>query len=398
MFKKIFKFLRGYVIIEIVGKNKERFLNMCLCRRIEIFDPTPRNGTICAEVYASDFAKLRPLARKSGIKVGIVSKHSARRFLLSRKNRVALPVFVCILAVYCALVSNYIWCVEIDGIKTADAESVEQILRDKGVYVGARKSGIDDLSEIKNALIFSDNKINWAWLYIEGAKARLAVQESVMPPAVADKTTPTDIIAACDGFVREATVKRGERHVSEGMVVSKGQALVSGKVAVFADGTEERYSYVNSEARIIADTVRYAKGTFGAKKTISQKTGQKKTRVGLEIFGKEFFPFGKPESAFSKSETARETYDLTLPHFGYGGIGLCVVTAYEINEISYTMNEYDILKDAREKLEEEIAKSLPHNAKRLSQSVSYKKNGDLYEVVLRMRLRENIGIKIPTEE
>lgn len=398
MFKKIFKFVKGYVIIEITGKNKERFLNLCLNDGIEIGTAEYRENAIVVSLSAADFMRMRSDAKQSGVKIKIISKHSVKKFALSRKNRIALPIFLIILGIYYVLVQNFIWCVEIDGIKTADSGAVAEILRDKGVYPGAPKSGIEDLSGIKNAIIFSENKINWAWLYVEGAKARLAVQEAVMPPGISDKRVPTDIIAACDGYVREATVKRGERRVVANTTVTKGQVLISGKVAVFGAGEEERYSYVNSEGKITADTVRYARGTFGAKKKLGIKTGRVKKRLGFEFFGKEFFPFGKPENAFVKSETVRKNYDLTLPFIGYAGCGICLCEVYEINEISYTMNKDEVLADAREKLEEEICKGFPHNARRLSQSLSYSESDGKYDVVLRMSLRENIGMKIPIEE
>ena len=43
MLKKIFKFPSGYVIIEIVGKNKEKFINMCLANNFLIWDVLPSN-------------------------------------------------------------------------------------------------------------------------------------------------------------------------------------------------------------------------------------------------------------------------------------------------------------------------------------------------------------------
>ena len=120
---------------------------------------------------------------------------------------------------------------EINGTYDADPAEIEAVLREHGVYVGAPKKGIDDLSEIKNDAVHRIDGINWAWLYIEGAKARFEVQEITPAPEVADLETPTDIIAACDGVVRSAVVKRGERHVNSNMTVTAGQKLVSGKVA-----------------------------------------------------------------------------------------------------------------------------------------------------------------------
>ncbi|MBQ3125238.1 MAG: sporulation protein YqfD [Clostridia bacterium] len=398
MFKKIFKFQSGYVIIEIVGKNKERFVNMCLTNGFRIWDVTPAKNGLVMKIRNADFLKIRRLVRKCKVRIKILEKYGAGVFVKKHRYRVMVPVTGLLVCIYFLIVPQYIWCVEIEGAKNADTEKIEKILLDKGVYIGARKKNIADLGEIKNAVIFGDEEVNWAWLYLEGAKARLVVQERTPPPAVYDKTTPTTLIAGHDGFVRVAEVRRGERRVVAGDTVSKGDVLVSGKVAVFHEGYPEKYSYVNSDARIIADTVHTKTGEFSAKETLRIRTGQKKRRVSFQLFGKEYTPFGSADEAFPECDVITRNYDATVPIFGYLGFGMSIHDVYEIKEHKNVLTEDEVLARAKEKLEERICKEVGTEAQKTEEKLTYSVDGDTYTVTLRINFRENIGIKIPQEE
>ncbi len=398
MFKKIFKFLAGYVIIEAVGKNKERFLNMCLSNGFKVWDAYPSDTGLVLSMKNADFLKIRRLVRKCHVHIRIIEKHGRGEFLKMYKHRYGFLVSGVLVCIYFVFVPQYIWCVEIIGAKNADVKNIEKILCDMGVYVGAKKSKIADLGEIKNAIIFGDEEVNWAWLYMDGAKARLVLQERTPPPEVNDKTTPTDIIAAVDGFVRTAEVKRGERHVNSGDTVTKGQTLVSGKVAVFHEGYDEKYSYVHSRAKIIADTVRTETDEFTKREILRIRTGNRKKRISVQLFGKEFHIGSRAEEVFPDCEVDTVNYDARLPLVGYLGFGFSVHTAHEVKETENQLTEEEVLLRAKEKLRERIAKKLGTGAVMTEEELTYSTDGDRYTVRLNMRLRENIGINIPCKE
>lgn len=396
MLKKIFDFMTEYVIMEVIGKNKERFLNMCLYKGIKIRDCMPCENGLKLTMPRKEFKKIRSAVRKSGVKVHIIEKCGRRSFVRNNRKRVGFLIAGVVIIVLSIISTQFIWCVELDGIKRADREEVIEILHNSGVYVGARKNKIADLGEIKKDLIATDD-INWAWLYIEGAKARLAIQETVPKPDVVDKTTPTDIIALCDGYITEATVKRGERRVNKGMTVSKGEVLISGKVPVFVEGEEERYSYVNADGIFYADTIRKETGKFSEKETVRIQTGNKKRRLSFEILGRELCLSCGFDKIYDNYDVESVKYDLNLPFYGYTGISMTKNAIYEINEIQNTVTEGEILSRAKEILEERIMKGVGTGAVRTNENITYTKSGDTYTVTLTMYLRENIGIEIPRE-
>ena len=398
MFKKIFKFLEGYVIIEVTGKNKEKFINMCLDQGIWIISITPKDKSLKMSVLRRDFCRMRHIVRKCAVRVRITEKHGSGEFYKKYRRRYGLFIIGLVVIIGLVLFPKYIWCIQIEGAKTADISAITQILADMGVYIGAKKSGISDLGDIKGAIVSKNPDVNWAWLYIDGAKARLVIQEAVMPPYVKDKTTPQSIIAGCDGYIKAVRVRRGQKLVSEGMSVAKGDMLVSGKVAVFREGDAEKYSYVNSDAEIIADTLRCARGTFSNIETLRIKTGRSKKKFSIEAWGREIdIPFiGKND--FKDCDINTQNYDLNLPLVGYSGLTLNISTVYEVNEIEHTITEAEVIERAKHHLEEDICKRLGVGAVKTQENITYSKNGDKYTVLLKMNFTENIGIKIPQEE
>lgn len=393
MLKKIFKFIKGYVIIEVTGKNKERFINMCLNNFLDISDVIPCGDGLVLKTDRSGFLSMRRLAKKSGVRVRILEKRGVKYTLRRYHRRYGFFAAGAAVSVFLFLLPQYVLQVEIDGAYNADENEIRAVLREHGVYTGAKKSGIDDLSEIKNAVVFGIDGISWAWLYDEGARMRLEIQESVPKPKVRDKTVPTDVIAAYDGVVTRADIYRGERRVGAGNTVAAGDTLVSGKVAVFPEGAEEKYIYVHSSARIIADTVRMESGRFSGTETLRIATGRARTYLTLHVFGRDidlYRGFG-----FEDCDLHKSRYDIDIPVIGYSGLSATLTTAREVKTVERDLTDDEVLERAAEELEERICKRLGAGAVRESEELAYDKNGDTYDVELRMHLKENIGIEVP---
>lgn len=398
MFKKIFKFIIGYVIIEVTGLNKERFVGMCLHNGFKISDVEPLENGFKLTIIRRDFYRIRRIVRKCKVRVRILEVHS----LKSRKKRYgkrygffAAAFLVCI---FFLTAPHYIWCVQIDGEYDADDKAIREILKIHGVYKGARKSQIGDLSDIKDDIVLNIDCVNWAWLYVEGTKARLQIQEASKPPQVVDTTKPSDIIAGYGGYITKADVKRGERHVNKGDVVSPGDVLVSGKTAVFNEWQPEKYIYVHSEAEIKAETIRMESGSFSRKQKLKIKTGRIKRRIAFMAFGK-YVPLYKDLSGnFEEYETEENKKVLMLPIWGNTGCSAILYNVYEMVCVENKLSEREVLETAKEVLEERICKKLGIGAEKLSEKMTYKSHGDIYDVELRVHFKENIGIEVPIEE
>ena len=68
MFKFIWNYFKGYVIIKITGFSIERFLNLCLNKNIYISKLEEVNDGVICRVFIKDFRQLKIISKKTGCK------------------------------------------------------------------------------------------------------------------------------------------------------------------------------------------------------------------------------------------------------------------------------------------------------------------------------------------
>ena len=286
MLNKFFKFLRGYVIISVSGKKTERFLNICTRRGMRVYKAEPSENGITIKIASADFIKIRDIARKCRVRVKIKEKHSASHTLRLYRSRYAFVIAATVCAFLCVLSTRFIWLVEINGADEDNIDSITATLDEMGVKRGGIKSRLPDGMEMKSRILNGTDNVAWAWVYIEGAKARVEIYEKIMPPAVIDKSVPCDILASCGGVIKSMTVKNGEERVKEGDAVNAGDVLVSGNVSAYREGAEENYIKVHAMADIYAYTTHTASDDFKLYYETRTPTGRYRRHIVLDWFGK----------------------------------------------------------------------------------------------------------------
>lgn len=396
MFNKFFKFLKGYVIIKIYGKETERFINICIRRGINIGRiKNCRDGTFETSLPKSEFYLLKPIAYKTHTRVKILKKFGLYNIAVRYGSRYVLFLGVILGAAFVYTASRFIWTVEINGAELSDCESIYAALEESGVYPGALKRNIADGERIKENILSKNENAVWAWVYIEGAKARVEIYEKIIPPEVIDRDLPCDITAACDGYIKKAIVKNGRKLCREGDTVSAGDVLISGRVPVFKEGEEERYINVHAIGTIEAYTEHKASGTYGVYYEAKQYTGKRKRCLRLELFGKSFKLFGN-ENAFEVYDKAEKRYELKLPYIGYAGINISS-TVYEEYEARYEPISLETALDfAKNDLEEKISRELLYDSRLIDTRFDYAYiDSRTIKAELTMNFTEKIGTETP---
>ena len=393
MFNKFFKFLKGYVIIEIYGSNAERFINICVKRNIRLYYLKYRSdGKIESCVDKSSFALLRPVALKTKTRVHIKKKKGLFDVYRRYGGRYALITGALMCILFFFISSQFIWAVEINGIENADYEAVVNSLEKCGIYTGARKKNADAAADIKKRILRENENISWAWVYIEGSKARVEIYEKIIPPQIFDRSLPCDIVAAYDGCIKNIVLKNGHCEFKAGDAVSAGETIISGKVPVFREGEEEKYMYVHSAGTIEAYTSHSAKGRYATYYKTDIPTGRRKRRHTLELFGKEYKLFFDRDTGYDDYNIKEARYDLNIPVWGYSGISWKCDTIQEINTQYEQLSIEAVLDFAESELEEKISKELVYDASLLERELKYNYVDDeTVEVELIMDFIEKIG-------
>ena len=86
MLERLVRYIRGYLMIHVTGSFAERFLNGCSHHKIRLWNLKPVPGGYEMNITISGFRKLKPIIRKTGIKVVII-KRSGLPFLLFRYRK-----------------------------------------------------------------------------------------------------------------------------------------------------------------------------------------------------------------------------------------------------------------------------------------------------------------------
>lgn len=392
MLNSLFKFLQGYVIIKVYGRHAERFINICIRRRVGVRNiQRAADGSVTMRMRKSDFKKLRPIAYKTHTRVHIVNKRGFFDLRRRYKSRYGLIAGAILCAAFLTLAPGFIWTVDISGNEDVKTEAVEQSLRGLGIYRGALKSRIPDGFAVKHRLLEENKGLIWAWVYINGTAADVRVYEKTLPPAVVESDKPCDIVAACDAYVESVRVLRGEGRVKSASVVQAGETVVSGKVSAYREGDPENYLYVHAQAEIRAYTERTKSGTYALEYEHRIPTGRSRRKVYLDLFGKRI-------NLYRDEECGYESYDEEEFFHDFMGIA---VGGSKYNEVVVEYEPMSIdgaLQLAKEDLEEKIAAELCKNAELTQEDLQYERISDKeIKVKLTMSFIEDIGVEVPCE-
>lgn len=249
MLLQLIRFFRGFVTFKIIGSFPERFINLSLKNGIGIFDAEPKDGTLYASMVISDYRLIRPIARRSGVKLRITKRHGLPFIAYRFKARWGIAAGVALFLIISLVMQNFVWTVELNGVETLSETSLLNSLREAGFAVGKFKGSLD-LHKIERQIQLEYEKIGWMSINLIGTHAEIEIKEKAMVPENEYSSEYSNIKSSADGIILSTNVRRGTAEVTVGSAVSEGQLLVSG---MYENALEELH-FVDADAEIIAQT------------------------------------------------------------------------------------------------------------------------------------------------
>lgn len=238
MLEQLFYYLQGYLILELCGDSKERFINLCKNREIEIIHIFVINSTWFCKIKCCDYKEIRTLLKKTGCRISIQKKCGLPfdiRKLKKRKGLIAGSILFILIMLQC---SSRIWHISVEGGFIHTREQMLQVLQQElGVYGGV-PAKLVDCFEIEKRLRLDYNEIGWISVEKKGCRVCVCLNESTMPKKSETQSMPCHIIAEQDGIVQKMEVKTGIPKVKTGDAVKKGDILISGIVPIVGDFDE----------------------------------------------------------------------------------------------------------------------------------------------------------------
>ncbi len=225
---RLIRYIRGYVRFVIWGLSPENLVNLATRAKVLIWGVSPTDEGYEGSVFASDYKKLRPLAKQEKVRIRIKQKVGVPFTVWRYRRRWGLAVGFLLMAVVFLYMSGGVWRINVEGNEAVSTTQILDVLSEAEVTVGVRKSQLDS-RELERTLLLSDHRISWVAVNIIGTDINVEIRERIMPPEIIDLDKfPCNIVATHTGQVKSMDVYEGQPVVMEGEGVKAGDLLVSG--------------------------------------------------------------------------------------------------------------------------------------------------------------------------
>lgn len=220
------RFLCGTVTFEALGGYPERFLNEAAVREIAVWDTARRGAALYGECRAAEYRELRPVAKKSGVRLRLKKRRGLPFLLRPFRLRWGIAAGAVAAVVVLQLLSSRVWVITVQGNQTLPDEEILQVIAPLGVTVGADFKRVD-IAAVQLTALEQLPKLGWLTVNQSGSTVEVLVREKDDSVKTEDNT-PANIVADADGIVRSVTVTGGQAMVKAGDAVRKGDLVISG--------------------------------------------------------------------------------------------------------------------------------------------------------------------------
>lgn len=238
----------GFVNIEIEGYFVERFINICISKKILLWNIKRDKSTIAhMNIGVKDFRKAIKIAKETKCRIRINKKIGVPFILHKYRKR---KIFLYILVLMCILVfvlSNFVWNIQIEGNNNITREEIVSNLEEEGLKIGVLKNKIDT-KKIISAIRLKRNDLAWVGIEIKGTNAIVKIVEADKKPDIIDEEDFCNIVATKPGIVVKVNAINGTPLVKEGDTIKEGSTLIGG----WLEGKYTGIRYVHANGSVKA--------------------------------------------------------------------------------------------------------------------------------------------------
>ncbi len=351
IFKWLYLFLNGYVNITVEGFFVERFINICISKKIILQELHRQKSTILkAKITKSDFKKIRHIARKTKCRVHIDKKVGIPFLMNQYRKRKVFAIAIGVMAIFLFMATRFIWNIEVEGLHTIPEEEILAIVREYGIDIGKLKNQLET-EKVTNAIRMERDDISWIGITIKGTNAIVTVEEATEKPKVIDTTQVCNIISDKDAIISKMIVQNGTARVAVGDTVKPGDILVEG----IMEGTYTGMRQVHAEADIYGKIYYEKEKKESLIQEIEVLTGneEKKSEIYIHNFK---INFHKGVSKFKNYDTIKSYKKIKLFSNYYIPIEMVKITYKEFQKEYKTFTEEELQAKIEEELTKEIEK------------------------------------------
>ncbi len=276
--------LGGCLRLRLTGSTPERFFNLCRANRITVWNLQCAGGRYEFCVGLKDFYRIRPYARKAGVRVRIAGRLGLPFFLQRNRKRAWYAGGVLVFFAILFVMSRFLWAISISGNFTITEDTFLHYLDDRDIRYGTFKHRVD-CDALEEEIRSSFPEIIWVSARISGTQLKIRVKENDgVPVREKGDTEPSHLVADMPGTITRMIVRQGKPQVRIGDQVEAGQLLVSGIVPIYDDSqTLVKENLVRADADIYARTSLEYQEQIPKYRQVRSYSGNVRHGIGLRI-------------------------------------------------------------------------------------------------------------------
>ena len=385
-FKILIYYILGYVNISVEGYFIERFINICISKRILLWNlKRKKSSFLYVNISMKEFKKIKQIAKITKCRVKIEKKKGLPFLLHKYKKRKLFLIALITIIIFIFGLSNFVWNIEVIGNETIQSEEIIKQVNENGLKVGMLKYKIDT-KELINTIRLHRDDIAWIGVHMKGTNVTIEIVEADKKPEIIDENEYCNIVSNKEGIITKINVQNGTALVKEGDIVKNGNILVGGWLEGKYTGTR----YVHAKADIQAKVWYSKKEKMSLIQEVKEETGNKKSTYGININNLRInFPKSIPN--FENYDTINENKKLKIFSNFYFPIEFCKTTYKEVEKRTITLTPEETKKILQEKLEEELKKEISNVENIVNTQINCKEEEGTLTLELIYEVIENIG-------
>ncbi|MTI49409.1 sporulation protein YqfD [Sporosalibacterium faouarense] len=386
---RLWNYFRGYVIIRVEGLTLEKFINLAIARNIYLWDIVRSDyTTLEAKVSIKGFKALKPVVKRVGCRINIITKNGYPFFIHKFKYRKMFAFGFVVAVSILFFLTSFIWSIDIQGNERISKEEILNKLEVMGIDFGTFKRKID-VDVIKKGLLTNIESLSFARVEIKGTKLLVEIKESDLKPDQENRDYPCHIIAKKKAVIEKIIAKNGKSIVEKGDIVKEGQILISG---IIDDERLENPLLVHSEGEVLAKTWYNKVLKEPIVKEIKEETGKVFTTKEIK-FGSKGIQLINGEIPFS--DYVEEINHKKVLNWKEFSLPLEIVEhKYKEVEVNKVTRNIDSLKKMTSvKGVQELMEELPEGVKVISKDVKYLVEDNILTTTVSVEVIEDIGDK-----
>ena len=384
---RFIEYITGYVDIVIEGYYIEKFINICNSKQVNLWNIKKENSIkMLASIKISDFKELKQICRKTKCKVKIQNKKGLPFTIKKYKKRKVFLLFLMLIILCIIVLSNFIWNIEIEGDESIPKEEIMELVKNKGLEIGAFKGKVDT-KEIINKIRLERDDVSWVGIDIEGTNAIIKLVKADEKPEIINEEEYCNIVADRDATILKVSAQNGTPLVKEGDTVTNGDIIIAG----WMEGKYTGKQYVHAQGEVQAKVSYTTIEKVYLKETKKVETGESENRYSVKINNFQINLL-KTLPKFQKYDTIEENKKLKLFSNFYLPLEIVKYTYKEYEE-QLVVHSFEEAKQigidrAKESLQEEL-----DGKEILDKQVKVTSEPEYIEVEVTYEVKENIGIK-----